>query len=229
MNEEWRFDNRMEAGKALAAKLMPFKDEAPLILALPRGGVPIGYEVARALDAPLDTIVVRKIGAPLNPEYGIGAIALPDVVILDEAAVGSVSLKEGDIDYIIQIQRQELARRADLYRSGSYAAEALGKEKSGTIIIVDDGLATGVTGRAAVESVRATYRPKKIIFSSPICARDAASAMRELVDEVVCVNEINDLVAIGYWYHEFLQTMDGEVVSLLEHAHTAWSKSAHRS
>ena len=193
------FKNRTEAGKKLAEKLLPYKKENPLVLAMPRGGVPVGYEVATALGSPLDTIVARKIGAPFHPEFGVGAIAPGDVIILDEASIKAHDIKREELEAVIVREREEMGRRIAKYRSGEYVR---GK-KADTIIIVDDGLATGVSARAAIESVRRVYKPKKIIFAAPICARDSAESLSALVDRVVCASSVDNLMAIGYWYEEF--------------------------
>ena len=208
------FKNRTEAGKKLAEKLLPYKKENPLVLAMPRGGVPVGYEVATALGSPLDTIVARKIGAPFHPEFGVGAIAPGDVIILDEASIKAHDIKREELEAVIVREREEMGRRIAKYRSGEYVR---GK-KADTIIIVDDGLATGVSARAAIESVRRVYKPKKIIFAAPICARDSAESLSALVDRVVCASSVDNLMAIGYWYQEFEQTTDEEVISYLEKA-----------
>jgi len=205
------FKDRTEAGKKLAEKLIEHKEDHPLVLALPRGGVPVGYEVAAALGSPLDTVVARKIGAPGNPEFGVGAIAPGDVIILDESSLLAHGIEREDLDAVIDQEKKEMERRMIEYRSGEYVR---GK-KADTVIIVDDGLATGVSARAAIESVRRTYQPKKIIFAAPICARDSAENLSPLVDKVVCVSSVENLMAIGYWYEEFEQTTDEEVVSYL--------------
>lgn len=207
------FKDRKEAGELLAQKLFGYKKEHPLILALPRGGVPVAYEVARALEAPLDTLVVRKIGSPNNPEFGVGAIAPGDVIILDNNALASSGLSRVDIDPVIEKELHEMERRILHYKSGEYAKDSPAK----TVIIVDDGLATGVTARAAIESVLLQYKPLKLIFAAPICARDSAQGLRNLVD-VVCLKEPEDFLAVGYWYEDFPQTTDEEVVELLEKA-----------
>jgi len=206
------FKNRTEAGKKLAEKLLPYKKENPLVLAMPRGGVPVGYEIAVKLNAPLDTVVARKIGAPFHPEFGVGAIAPGDVIILDETSIKAHGIEREEIEAVIVKEKEEMGRRIVKYRSGEYSQ---GK-KSDTVIIVDDGLATGVSARAAIESVKRVYKPKKIIFTAPICARDSGESLRSLVDEVICLEAVDNLMAIGYWYEEFEQTTDEEVISCLQ-------------
>lgn len=164
----------------------------------------------------------------MNPEYGVGAIApglrhagvssglaeAGGVVVFDDAALKSLGLKRKDLDPVIKKEMQEMERRILRYQSGAWRGDA----PADTVIIVDDGLATGVTARAAVASAKITLKPKKIILAAPICARDTAERLRNLADEVICVGEVDDLMAIGYWYEEFLETSDEEVVSLLEQA-----------
>jgi predicted phosphoribosyltransferase len=206
--------NRLDAGRQLGEMLTGYKAGNPLVLALPRGGVPVGYEIAMKLGAPLDTIVSRKIGAPSNPEFGVGAIAPHDVIVFDDASIQTLGLQRKDLNPIIEEEKKEMNRRIDRYKSGEYSKNA----ESGTVILVDDGLATGVTARAAIESVRKSLNPKKIIFAAPICSHDTAEQLRELVDEVVCVGEVGNLMAIGLWYEEFNQTSDEEVIFYLEKA-----------
>src|SRR3989344_596007 len=205
------FKDRTEAGKKLAEALLSYKEEQPLVLALPRGGVPVGAVVAEALGAPLDTIVARKIGAPLHPEFGVGAIAPGDVLILDEVSISAHGIQRYDLDAVIDQEQKEMERRMIKYKSGEYAK---GKNAD-TVILVDDGLATGVTARAAIQSAKLTYKPKKIIFAAPICAQDSARDLGNAADEVVCLSSVDNLVAIGYWYEEFEQTTDREVLEYL--------------
>ena len=207
------FKNRTEAGRRLALKLLSYKPKHPLILALPRGGVPVDYEIARALKAPLDTIVVRKIGAPFNPEFAVGAIAPNGVVIIDSETVQSLGISKKDINYIIEKEKLEMERRILLYHSGEYSRDVLAE----TIIIVDDGLATGLTARVAIQSVILTHKPKEIVFAVPIGSKDIVRALRDTVS-VVCLEEVDNLMAIGYWYKEFNQVTDEEVIEYLEKA-----------
>ena len=206
-----RFRNRSEAGRQLAEKLLEYKQDHPIVFALPRGGVPVGYEVARALEAPLDTVVARKIGAPSNPEFGVGAIAPGGVLVLDVNTLASLGLKQGDLEGIIGEEKQELERRITRYRSGEWSQNV----PFDTLIVIDDGLATGVTARAALQSVKIIYKPKKLIFGSPVCARDSLGLLESYADKIVCVSEPENLVAIGEWYEEFPQTSDEEVLYYL--------------
>jgi putative phosphoribosyl transferase len=208
------FKNRSEAGKLLVDKLGKYNLARAILLAIPRGGVPIGFEVAKVFKIPLDTLVVRKIGAPFNPEFGVAAIAPNDVIVYDNKSISSLGILREDLGPIIERERQEMNRRITRYRSGEFSHGA----EVDTVIIVDDGLATGVTARAAIESVSRRGKLSKLVFASPICARDTAETLNDLVD-VVCVESVDDLMAIGYWYEDFPQTSDEEVISLLERAH----------
>ncbi|MBM3256728.1 MAG: phosphoribosyltransferase [Candidatus Liptonbacteria bacterium] len=160
------FEDRIDAGKQLAEALLPYQAERPLILALPRGGAPAGYETATKLKAPLDTVVARKIGAPSDPEFGVGALAPGDVIVLNNEAIETLAILRKELDPIIAAEMEEMERRMVHYKSGAYSEDI----EAGTVILVDDGLATGVTARAAIESVRLMRKPKKIVFAAPICA-----------------------------------------------------------
>ena len=219
------FKDRTEAGQKLAEKLLEYKQDSPIVFALPRGGVPVGYEVAKALNAPLDIIVARKIGMPSNPEFGVGAIApglrhakagsdlaeAGDVLVLDTETLRSLGLKRENLENIIRQEKQEMERRVSKYKSGEWSKNA----PTDTIIIVDDGLATGVTARAALQSARIIYKPKKLIFASPVCARDSLESLKPYADRIVCVSEPENLVAVGEWYEDFPQTSDEEVLHYL--------------
>ena len=209
------FRNRKDAGEQLAAKLAPYAAEDPIVLALPRGGVPIGYEIAKALDARLDVLVVRKLGAPFNPEFGIGAIAPGGVRVLDEAVITYLGLSTGDIERIERQERAELNRRVREYRSEGELPNIEGE----TVILVDDGLATGVTARAAVQAILQN-NPRRLVVAIPVCALDSVhglrAIMRDGVDEVVCLTASNDVAAIGFWYEDFSQVSDAEVINMLK-------------
>ncbi len=210
-----RFKDRADAGQKLAEKLLEYRKDQPLILALPRGGVPIGYEVAKALDAPLDTLVARKIGMPSNPEFGVGAIAPGGILVLDAETLRSTGLKREDLDHTIGEEKQELERRITRYKSGNWSKDV----PTDTVIVVDDGLATGVTARAALESAKAIYKPKELVFASPVCARDSLESLKPYADKIICVSEPENLMAIGEWYEDFPQTSDEEVLYYLNKAY----------
>ncbi|RJQ34266.1 phosphoribosyltransferase [Candidatus Parcubacteria bacterium] len=211
MRQRFVFDDRSAAGVLLAEKLLEYKSARPLILALPRGGVPVAYEVAVRLDAPLDTVVVCKIGAPFNPEMGVGAVA-PGSLVLDDPAIMQLGLSKRDLDPIIVRETEEMQRRKALYRSGAYVDVAA----YDTIILVDDGLATGVSARVAIESLRKNSPSKRLIFATPVCSSDGVDMIRNSVERVICVHEVDNFIAVGYWYREFEQTSDEEVIALLE-------------
>ena len=213
------FKNRQDAGKKLALILKEYKGKSVIVYALPRGGVPVGYEVAKALGAPLDTVVVRKVGAPHNPEFGVGAVAPGGVLILDNQTLQALGIERKDVEKTIAEETEEMKRRIARYRSGEYTKGIT----ADTVILVDDGLATGVTAFAALESIKKSHQPKRIIFASPICAKDTAERLREET-EVICGSETENLMAIGYWYEEFDQVSDEEVVKYLENARNKGSK-----
>jgi putative phosphoribosyl transferase len=207
------FEDRRDAGRRLAGKLARFKDERPVVFALPRGGVPVGYEISRALGAPLDVFVSRKLGAPGQPEFGIGAVAAGGVRVLNRDVVRRLGIPN---DYVRKITAQELAeveRRLRYFRGQRPEPEVAGR----TAILVDDGLATGVTARAAVQALR-LRKPRRLVLAAPVCAAQTAALFRTTVDELVCLESPSDLGAIGFWYRNFEQTSDEEVVELLESA-----------
>lgn len=226
------FTNRVDAGKKLAEKLVGLKPQNLVVLALPRGGVPIGYEIAKKLNAPLDVLVVRKLGAPLNPEFGIGAIAPENVKVLDQTAIEYLGISQHDIKKIENKERKELNRRIKEYRG----TVSLPDIKDKTVILVDDGLATGVTARAAIKAIL-KQDPQKLVIAIPVCAFDALegirSLVRPLIDEVICLSAPYDLSAVGFWYKSFDQVSDLEVVNLLRNnknslAKTNFRKSQHK-
>jgi putative phosphoribosyl transferase len=207
------FEDRRDAGRRLAGKLSRFEDEQTVVFALPRGGVPVGYEISRALDAPLDVFVSRKLGAPGQPEFGIGAVAAGGVRVLNQDVVRRLGIPD---DYVQEITAQELAevgRRLRYFRGQRPETEVVGR----TVILVDDGLATGVTARAAVQALR-LRKPRHLVLAAPVCAAQTADLFRTAVDELVCLESPSDLGAIGFWYRNFEQTSDEEVVELLERA-----------
>lgn len=210
--EKIMFRNRSEAGRKLAEKLSLYKGQGDVVvLALPRGGVPVGYEIATYLGVPMDVLVARKLGAPGQPELGIGAIAPGGIRVLDDRLIRLLGVSKEYIEKVSQEEAQELQRRTQEYRDGRPDIPLEGK----TVIIVDDGLATGVTARAAVESVR-RRNPKKIILAIPVCASQAIPFMRSLVDELVCLLTPSELGAVGLWYSDFRQISDEEVKRLIE-------------
>ncbi len=209
-----RFADRREAGRRLAPAIKALALADPVVLALPRGGVPVAFEVARELGAPLDILLVRKIGAPGHEEYGIGALvddASPHVVI-DEEAARMVGADQAYIDRQVARQLAEIERRRAAYRTG--APESL---KGRSVIVVDDGIATGGTVRAALKAL-AQAGAAKIVLAVPLAPRDALPEMRSLCDAVVCLSSPEPFYAVGAHYRDFSQTEDEEVVSLLAEA-----------
>ncbi len=213
---ETPFEDREDAGRQLAGRLAGYGDEDPVVLALPRGGVPVGYEVARSLGAPLDVFIARKLGAPRRPELGIGAVAQGGVRVLNERAVELLKIPEEYIERVTARETAEIERRLHLLRGERPEPEVRGR----TAILVDDGLATGVTARAAVEALK-RRAPRRLVLAVPVCAAETAETLRPEVDDLVCLKEPSNFVAVGLWYRDFAQVEDGEVVALLESARSA--------
>jgi predicted phosphoribosyltransferase len=207
------FKDRRDAGRKLAGRLARYGDGPTVVFALPRGGVPVGYEISRALGAPLDVLVSRKLGAPGQPEFGIGAVAPGGVRVLNEYAVRQLGIPEDYLESVTALEIAEVERRLRYFRGGRPEPDVEGH----TAILVDDGLATGVTARAAVEALR-RRRPARIVLAAPVCAAQTAELFGPEVDELVCLESPPDLGAIGFWYRNFDQTPDEEVVELLERA-----------
>ena len=208
-----RFSNRREAGRMLAERLEGFRGSThAVILALPRGGVPVGYEIARALDLPLDVEVVRKLGVPGQEELAFGAIAPDGVTVYNQRLVEQLGLSSAAIDNVVNAETQELRRREAAYRGGRPAPDLRGK----TVILVDDGLATGATMRAAVQSVRKSS-PAGIVVAVPVAAPDVCSLFdREPDVNCVCLVMPEPLYGVGWWYEDFGQTSARKVTELLE-------------
>lgn len=206
-----RYSDRREAGRALAAALAPYagRDDV-VVLALPRGGVPVGYEVASALGAPLDVFVVRKLGVPGHEELAMGAIATGGVRVLVPSVVESLGISSDEIDSVADAERRELERRERQYRGNRPELDVRGR----TVILVDDGLATGATMRAAVAALR-QCEPARIVVAAPVGARDACDEFRVLADDVICARTPEPFYGVGLWYDDFSQTSDDEVRDLL--------------
>jgi putative phosphoribosyl transferase len=215
--ETTRFRDRAEAGRMLAELLRDYADRDDLVvLALPRGGVPVGYEVARALGAPLDVFVVRKLGLPGHPELAMGALASGDLVVLNPGATEALGIDEASVRRVIEAERRELQRREALYHGTAEPPDVEGK----TVILVDDGLATGSTMRAAALAV-GQLKPERIVVAVPVAAEETCDEFRDVVDEVVCGVTPRPFHAVGLWYDDFSQTSDDEVRELLAAAHGA--------
>jgi len=206
------FQNRRQAGRLLAAKLACYADRPDVIVfALPRGGVPVGYEVARALNAPLDVFLVRKLGVPGQEEFAMGAIASGGVRVLNEQAVNTLRIPNSVIERVTAGEQQELSRRERLYRGDRPSADVHGK----TVILVDDGLATGSTMHAAVKALR-QKQAGRIVVAVPVAAGETCESLRAEADDVVCAATPEPFYAVGLWYDDFSQTTDVEVHDLLE-------------
>ncbi len=205
------FQDRKEAGQKLAEVLQRYAAEKPIVLGMPRGGVVVAYEIAKALKAPLDVIVTRKIGAPSQPEYAIGAIAPGNIQIFNAEAIFSLGLNNSEVKTIVMSEEKEMERRVKLYRGNKPALDL----KDKVVIIVDDGVATGQTAIVAIRSVR-KLEPRKTIFACGVCARDAVIMLRQEADEVVCLSLPAMFYAVGQWYLNFAQTTDAEVMRLLK-------------
>ncbi|KPC84943.1 MULTISPECIES: phosphoribosyltransferase [Streptomyces] len=207
------FTDRTDAGRRLAVALRHLERRDPVVLGLPRGGVPVAYEVAQALRAPLDVIVVRKLGVPYRPELGFGAIGEGGVRVISDEIVRHAGVREKDLVAVERAEEAELLRRARAYREGRPRLPLKGR----TAVVVDDGIATGATARAACQVVRA-QGADYVVLAVPVASPDVAARLRGDADEVVCLSTPNIFSAVGEWYRDFSQTSDEEVVSLLARA-----------
>jgi putative phosphoribosyl transferase len=210
--EAGRFADRTEAGRRLARKLARFKSQRPLVLALPRGGVPVGFEVARALDAPLDLILVRKIGAPYQPELALGAVVDGDQAetVINRDIVERFQISESYLEGASAQQLEEIERRRRLYGAGRPKVEV----RDRTAIVVDDGIATGATMEAALRATRRAA-PRRLVLAAPVAPPDTIERLRPLVDEIECLIVPGYMGAIGMFYADFRQVSDDEVTALL--------------
>jgi len=209
-----RYRDRTHAGRELASKLLAYAGHPDVIvLALPRGGVPVAFEVAKALRAPLDVFVVRKLGLPGHEEFAMGAIATGGVRVLDERVVRTAGVTRAELDAVTAAEQRELERRERQYRGDRPPPNVVGK----TVILVDDGLATGATMRAAVEALR-EEGAARVVVAVPIAPPETCDAFRDVVDDIVCARTPEPFYAVGLWYEDFSQTSDEEVRELLERA-----------
>ncbi len=206
----WIFKDRVEAGQKLGEALLKHNYQHPLILGLPRGGVIVAREVAQILHAPLDVVVARKIGAPKQEEYGIGALSEDEIPLFHPAAVRNYDVESQDVFEIVFRERDELRRRVELYRWGRPLPEVKGK----TVIVIDDGLAMGVTAAAAGKYLR-SQEPKQLILAVPVGPQEFTELVREPFDEIICLHQPSNYFGVGYWYDDFSQVEDHEVLDAL--------------
>jgi len=207
------FSNRTEAGRKLAEALVFYKEQHPVILALPRGGAPVAAEIATALEAPLDLVLVRKIGVPFQPELAMGAVidGQEPLVVRNEQVIRMAEINESEFDAIRDRELEEIERRRKLYLGNRPHPEVTGQ----TVIIVDDGIATGATIRVALRAIR-MRKPRKLILAVPVAPTQSLDELRTEADEIVCLEDYDDFGAIGLYYSDFRQISDAEVIKLLE-------------
>ncbi len=207
------FRDRADAGRRLAEQLAAYASDRPIVLALPRGGVVTAFEIATALRAPLDVLVVRKLGAPPQPEFGVGAIASGGIEIVDRSAMALAGMDEADLRAVVRRETAELHRRERRYRGDRAPLDVDGR----TVILVDDGVATGVTMRAGIAALRRSG-VGRIVVAVGVCPPDTAHRLRAEVDDLVCVLMPDEMSAVGLYFDEFDQVEDDEVVALLDRA-----------
>ena len=211
------FRDRNDAGARLALELQGHAERPDVVvLALPRGGVVVGYEVATRLGLPLDVLVVRKLGVPSHPEMAMGAIASGGVLVVDRSITSALGISAAELEAVLAAERAELERRERLFRGSRPPLDV----RDRTVILVDDGLATGATMRAAVEGLR-LRGPAEIVVAVPVASPETCEAFRSLVDDIICLMKPRRLHAVGLWYRDFSQTSDSEVRELLDAAERA--------
>ena len=210
-----RFRDRISAGEELGQAVARAADAfvRPIVLGLPRGGVPVAAGVAGAIDAPLDVLVVRKLGVPGHEEYAMGAIASGGAEVVDEAVVERLGIEALTVAHIIERERDELSRREAAYRGGRPPLDVTQR----TVVLVDDGIATGSSMRAAVRAVR-SLEPAAVIVATPVAPSDSITVLAEVADDVIVVAQPSPFLAVGYWYDDFTQTRDAEVIDVLGRA-----------
>ena len=207
------FEDRVDAGQILANKLSKYADQKPLVLGLPRGGVPVAFEVAKALKAPLDVYIVRKLGVPGQEELAMGAIATGDVRVLNQGVIDAFQISEEAIETETSKEKEELKRREALYRRGRPTLDVTNR----TVLLIDDGIATGSTIKAAIAALK-KQKAGRIIIGVPVAPPSMIEELEKEVDEVVCVPAPEFFIAISLWYDEFPQISDDEVRELMEKA-----------
>jgi predicted phosphoribosyltransferase len=204
------FEDRCDAGCRLGAGLASLAEESPIVFGLARGGVPVAAEVAAALGAPLDVMVVRKLGAPWQPELAVGAIAEDGTVVLDVGLARRAGMSETRLERAVERETREVRRRVERYRNGRPQLDA----RDRTVIVVDDGLATGLTDLVAVRFLRG-HGARRIVVAVPVGSQQAVTLLRQEADEVVCLSIPDDLRSVGQWYRDFSPTSDDEVLALV--------------
>jgi putative phosphoribosyl transferase len=219
------FANRTDAGQQLARALARYKNKGAVVLALPRGGVPVAAEVAAALEAPLDLILVRKIGVPMQPELAMGAVVdgSNPLVVRNEEVIALAGVDETDFKAVCDAELAEIERRRQRYLGGRERIDVAGR----IAIVIDDGIATGATTRAALRATRAR-QPKKLILAVPVAPTESLAAMQEEADEVVCLEDYESFGAIGFYYSDFRQTSDQQVIDTLARFAQAATQEAPR-
>ncbi|MGA9600334.1 MAG: phosphoribosyltransferase family protein [Methylocystis sp.] len=207
------FRNRDDAGRRLAARLLKYKGEEAVVFALPRGGAPVAAPIATALEAPLDLVLVRKIGVPFQPELAMGAVADGGnpITVRNEEVIAMARVSEEEFEAVRRRELEEIERRRRLYVGSRPRPEAEGR----IAIVVDDGVATGATTRAALRAVRARH-PSKLVLATPVAPPDTLASLEPEADETICLETHEDFGAIGYFYADFRQTSDAEVISILD-------------
>lgn len=211
MAEVRPFQDRAEAGRLLAERLLEVDLTDPIVLALPRGGVPVGAVVARGLRAPLEVFVARKIGAPGHEEYGIGAVAEGGAMVSDRPVLAQLGITDADLSQLAEVEEQRVDALVQRYRAGRPLPDLTGRD----VIVVDDGLATGVTAQVALQALR-RMEPSQLVLAVPVGAADTARRLADVADQVVCVHEPVRFHAVGAWYRCFDPVSDAEVLAALQ-------------
>jgi putative phosphoribosyl transferase len=215
-----RFVDRADAGRALAASLKEYEiDPDTIVLAIPRGGVPVAFEIAVTLEVRMDVLIVRKIGVPWNPEYAVGAVASDGIVVMDEAMMHQLGLTPVGMAPIVRAELDELERRERLYRGDEPYPELEGH----TVLLVDDGLATGSTMLAAIKAVR-TRSPRRVVVAVPIASAEACADLDQAADRTICLETPDPFYGVGVWYEDFSETSDEQVLALLAQARVVRSR-----
>ena len=217
------YEDRRDAGQRLARELAHYKKDDPVVLALPRGGVVVAAEIADALHAPLDLVLVRKIGVPFQPELAMGAVVdgRHPHIIRNEDIIVATGISEDAFDRVCEVELSEIERRRKLYLAGRRRADV----RDRVVIVVDDGIATGATTRAALEAIR-ERKPRKLVLAVPVAPTSTLEELSGLVDEIVCLQSHEPFYAIGAYYEDFRQVSDGEVIDILSRARRPETETA---